>query len=150
MRHLWSMKRFGKWLILSVMATAGVYLAAGTLATRSHWPGLFWQVYLDPLPEIDVIKTPERILDKYAQYVAVSDFILSRSRTPSTAKFCPLAQVKWRPEGNTDSEMMVGWVDMQNEFGAVVRTHFVARFEKDHPRLVESIFWADEAHSVWR
>jgi hypothetical protein len=85
-----------------------------------------------------------------AQYKAATEFIKERSLTPSTAKFCPFAEAKFGILSATGQDAMEAWVDMQNAFGAMIRSHFTAVFRKDDPRSVAIVQWAGEDENVWR
>ena len=143
------MKRILKRISIALIGMAVLYFGATALAFRSYWAGLFWNTYLSWLPIYDVIESPKHALAKRAQYRAAEAFIRERMLTPSTAKFCSIDEAKFGSDEDR-RRVMVGWVDAQNPFGAMIRQHFTVVFLKDSGAEVDYVRWAGEGGQVWR
>ena len=110
-----------KWIF--IVAAVGVfYLTASTLAHRNYWAGLFWSEYLVGLPAYDIIDGPRQSIQNRLQYRAAIKFIEPRLLSPSTASFCPFSGSQFGSVGKSNQRAMVGCVDAQNTFGAMIRT----------------------------
>jgi hypothetical protein len=145
-----SLKQTVKRVIIAAAAASVLYFSAVALVYRNYWVGLFWGTYLSWIPIYDIVKGPQQSMKTRAQYKAATEFIKERSLTPSTAKFCPFAEAKFGILSATGQDAMEAWVDMQNAFGAMIRSHFTAVFRKDDPRSVAIVQWAGEDENVWR
>ena len=139
-----NVKRTLRRIAIAVAAASVLYFSAVALVYRNYWAGLFWGTYLSWIPAYDIVKGPQRSIKARAQYKAATDFITERSLTASTAKFCPFTEAKFGTLSATGQDAMTGWVDMQNTFGAMIRSHFTAVFRKDAPRSVAMVQWAGE------
>lgn len=139
-----NLKQALKRIALALAATSVLYFSAVAVMERNYWAGMFWNTYLSWIPAYDVVKGPKQSLKIRAQYHAASEFITERSVTASTAKFCPFAKAEFGTLAVGGQDGMWAWVDMQNTFGAMIRSHFVAVFRKDNPRSVEYVQWAGQ------
>jgi hypothetical protein len=64
--------------------------------------------------------------DNIGAYVYAEQFVRSRLKAPSTAKFCGFSEANVMTlAGN--SYQVTGWVDAQNGFGAMLRTNFACK-----------------------
>jgi hypothetical protein len=72
---------------------------------------------------------PEPGSDKFGAYFYSEKFVEERLRAPSTAKFCDFKEARVSVDGG-DSYTVVGWVDAQNGFGAMLRNNFVCKLHK--------------------
>jgi hypothetical protein len=144
------MRRILKRLMIGAFGATILYFSAVALEYRNYWAALFWDTYLSWVPAYDIVKGPQESIKTRAQYKAATEFIRERSLTPLTAKFCPFAEAKFGTYPPSKREAMVGCVDMQNAYGALIRGHFTAVFQKDDSRAVELIKWAGEDGAVWR
>jgi hypothetical protein len=66
-------------------------------------------------------------------YSAVTNAVSEKLKAPATARFVPLKEmeVKLDDRGNA---LARGWVDAQNSFGALIRTHFSIEAENQGSR----------------
>lgn len=144
------MRRKTRRLGIGLLALAILYFTAAGIAVRSYWPGLFWSTYLSWLPEYDLVKGPQQTLRERAQYRAAVVVITQRMLTPATAHFCTVSEAGFGadPSGNA---VMIGWVDAQNAFGALIRSHFKAVFRKDDQKAVLQVEWFGDAAAerIW-
>lgn len=146
------MKRHFRWLVGGLLTVAVLYFAAAGIAVRSYWGGLFWGTYLSWLPAYDVIKGPQQTFRERSQYRAAVAFITQRMLTPSTARFCSAGEARFGTDQD-GNPAMVGWVDAQNAFGAMIRSHFKAVFQKGGGEtVVLRVEWPsdDGSEKAWR
>ena len=61
-------------------------------------------------------------------YVQCQDYVKEYLKAPSTAKFSGITEteVHWR-KGNGHRYGVIGWVDSQNSFGAMLRTKYICK-----------------------
>ena len=144
-------KRKFRWLVGGLSAVAILYFIAAGIAVRSYWGGLFWGTYLSWLPAYDIVRGPQQTLRERAQYKAVVTFITQRILTPATARFCSIGEARFGTD-RAGNPAMVGWVDAQNPFGAMIRSHFKAVFQKEAETVVLQVEWPsdDGSEKVWR
>lgn len=65
---------------------------------------------------------------KWRQYGAVKEEIRSELKSPSTAEFAPMGDLKWETENMIGCGYRVtGYVDAQNSYGAMLRKEFDAK-----------------------
>lgn len=143
------MKPVAKRVGIGVLAVLVLYFGVAAVASRSSLIGLFFSTYVSWVPLYDLVDGPRTALDRRARYNSAVDFITRRMLTPSTAHFCPLGEAKFGTDDASNSQVMVGWVDAQNAFGAMIRQHFEAFYGQDGTTVAE-IHWAGERASVWR
>jgi len=143
------MKRIGKRIGIGAMAVLVLYFGVAAVASRNSLVGLFFNVYAPWIPLYDVIEGPRLALNHRAQYNSAVQFITGRMLTPSTAHFCALSDAKFGTDDASNSKVMIGWVDAQNGFGAMIRQHFEAFYGQDGMTVAE-IHWAGERASAWR
>lgn len=63
--------------------------------------------------------------------------VTPRLKAPSTARYNPEPQIRTMADGTCE---VVGWVDAQNSFGAMIRTGFAARLDPRDWHLVNVKF----------
>lgn len=142
-----------KWLrraVIGALSLVMLYLGGSSLITRNYWVGVFWGSYLQWLPPYDIINVSRQSYQQKAQYNSVIEFIRPRLRTASTATFCKFSEAKFGTQRDTALTAMVGYVDAQNAFGAVIRSHFMATFEASSPTTVYGVHWLDDEKEFWR
>ena len=77
-------------------------------------------------PENKPIYDTQKTVDKYVAYAIATEFVEDRLLAPKTADF-----PSFRPEAvqqvNYDTWIVNSYVDSQNAFGAMIRTHYRAK-----------------------
>jgi hypothetical protein len=74
--------------------------------------------------------SPSPDSDKFGAYFYSKEFVKEQLRAPSTAKFCDFDEARISSNG-ANSYTVVGWVDAQNGFGAMLRNRFVCKLHKN-------------------
>jgi hypothetical protein len=64
--------------------------------------------------------------------------------TPATAKFCLIGEAQFGSNNHRSGDdygkgAMLGWVDAQNAFSAMIRRHFIVVFKRGNPTVVEQV-----------
>lgn len=150
MRMKKTLRRIG----FSIVIFGFVYFAATAVATRNYWAGLWWSAYLSKIPCYDLIQGPRETYHNHIRYANAKQFILKRILTPATAQFCPIGEAKFGTYNRgdlKDREVMLGYLDAQNSFGATIRQHFIAVYSRAEQDSVERVRWAgkDDSSDDW-
>ena len=80
-----------------------------------------------------------------SQYSNALKYIEPRLLSPSTARFIPKREAQFGKSSLRNSTVMQGWVDAQNNFGAMIRLHFNAVFDSKEPTKLIAVDWAEGA-----
>lgn len=96
------------------------------MKTPTIWIALFVLLFLVYLcSQGDSDDAPEvYIPDSMDAYVMAKKFVEQSLKAPSTAEFASFSESKIQPIGGDNWEVS-SFVDSQNGFGAMIRTHFV-------------------------
>lgn len=117
--------------------------SAESLAARAKWNRTFSNVFLVAAllflavigvqfyieviaPEFGPNHQEKQEMVREFEYERVKAVVLDRLLAPSTAVFCPLAEVTVEEDGHEDAlgftyDLWSGWVDAQNAYGVPVR-----------------------------
>ena len=80
--------------------------------------------------------------DKFDASMMAESFVRDHLKAPSTAKFARFSKDNVSRKENGDF-VVLGYVDSQNSFGAMIRTHYVAtvRYIGDKKWQLEDLKW---------
>jgi hypothetical protein len=129
--------RIVKWTALVILCGVVLYGAAISVASHTYWGRLFLET-----SDISIW----RPIEHRNQYKASVTFIENRMLTPATSKFCSIGEAQFalnndRYSNDYGRRAMLGWVDAQNAFSAMIRRHFIVVFKRDNPTVVEHVKW---------